>query len=212
MKKNDPAGPLLEACVETLEDALLAEKNGADRIELCADLSVGGITPPDELIRKAVEALRIPVMVMVRPRGGDFVCSPAELEEMKKSVDTCKELGAAGVVFGCLNPDQTVDEASTRALIDRAHPLLVTFHKAIDDTPDPVASAVLLASIAGIQRILSSGGAPTAQAGLEVLKAMIAATKHQLTILVAGKVTAESLPELHAALGAQEYHGRRIVA
>lgn len=197
--------------METLEQALLAEQNGADRIELCDDLSVGGITPNVELLEKTTSVLKIPIMAMIRPRGGDFVYSEKELLEMEASIRFCKKLGVAGVVFGCLTPDGEVDEAATRRLAAVASPLLVTFHKAIDETPNPVASAKLLAEMGGIQRILTSGGAATAWDGLVVLQKMIAETAGRLTILTAGKVTKENLPDLHQKLGAAEYHGKRIV-
>lgn len=211
MEKNKVNHIVLEACVETLEQALLAEQNGADRIELCDDLSVGGITPNVELLEKTTSVLKIPIMAMIRPRGGDFVYSEKELLEMEASIRFCKKLGVAGVVFGCLTPDGEVDEAATRRLAAVASPLLVTFHKAIDETPNPVASAKLLAEMGGIQRILTSGGAATAWDGLVVLQKMIAETAGRLTILTAGKVTKENLPDLHQKLGAAEYHGKRIV-
>lgn len=211
MEKNKVNHIVLEACVETLEQALLAEQNGADRIELCDDLSVGGITPNVELLEKTTSVLKIPIMAMIRPRGGDFVYTEKELLEMEASIHFCKKLGIAGVVFGCLTPDGEVDEAATRRLAAVASPLLVTFHKAIDETPNPVASAKLLAEMGGIQRILTSGGAATAWDGLVVLQKMIAETAGRLTILTAGKVTKENLPDLHQKLGAAEYHGKRIV-
>jgi copper homeostasis protein len=202
---------ILEACVETLEDAILAEKCGANRIELCGDLSVGGVTPSEELTLACVSALKIPIMVMVRPRGGNFVYSDAEIAEMKRSIKFFKIAGVAGVVFGILDEKNEVDLGKTRELAALARPLLVTFHKAIDDTPDPVKTVALLTQIADIQRVLTSGGHDTALEGAMVLCKMKAISKGKITVLAAGKVTNENLEEVHVAVGTTEYHGKRIV-
>ncbi len=208
MKREDLT---LEACVETLEDAILAAQNGANRIELCGDLSVGGITPSAELTVSCLTALHIPIMAMVRPRGGNFVYSPAEFAEMKASIDYFKSVGVAGVVFGILDENNEVDVARTEALTELAKPLLVTFHKAIDDTPDPSESIQKLAQIAGIQRVLTSGGKATALEGSTMLRKMQAIAEGKITVLAAGKVTKENLGEVHHAVGTSEYHGKRIV-
>jgi copper homeostasis protein len=174
MKKNNTTSPLLEACVETLEQAILAEKNGAHRIELCADLSVGGLTPSRELITTVRQQLNIPVMVIIRPTPGGFVYTEPEIEEMKQAIDFCKKIKVAGVVLGILTLDNEIDAEKTKALVDFAQPLQVTFHKAVDETTNPVRATETLMQIPGIQRILTSGGAPTALEGKEVLKKMIA--------------------------------------
>ncbi len=211
MRNPDTSHLILEACVETLEQCILAEKNGANRLELCADLSVGGLTPSRELLDSVMAAVKIPVMAMIRPRAGNFVCSAEEIEEMKRSILLCKTAGVAGVVFGCLTPDSRIDVAQTSELVRFALPLSVTFHKAIDETSDPVAATSPLKQIPGIQRILTSGGAATALEGQEVLRKMIEAAGEGLTILAAGKVTSENLADVHQAVGAKEYHGKRIV-
>jgi len=202
---------LLEACVETLDDAILAEQSGADRIELCGDLSVGGITPAKELTEACLNSLRIPIMAMVRPRGGNFVYDETELAEMKASIEYFKAVGVAGVVFGILDDNTEVDLAITAELTELAKPLLVTFHKAIDDTPDPVEAIQQLTQLAGIQRVLTSGGAPTAMEGAAVLRKMRAIAEGKITLLAAGKVTRENLEVVHSAVGTSEYHGKRIV-
>ena len=211
MQKNKAGTPLLEACVETLEQALLAQRNGAHRIELCADLAVGGLTPSKELILAARAQLDIPVMVIIRPVAGGFAYSESELEAMKQAIEFCKTAGVAGVVLGVLTPENEVDVERTKALAALARPLLVTFHKAIDETPDPVRATKILMRVPGIQRILSSGGAATALEGKEVLKQMIAVSEGILEILVAGKVTTGNLEKLQQEIGAREYHGRRLV-
>ncbi|MEK7256743.1 MAG: copper homeostasis protein CutC [Bacteroidota bacterium] len=202
---------LLEACVETLEQALLAQQNSAHRIELCERLEVGGLTPSLELLHACTASLQIPIMVMIRPRAGNFQISDDELEQMKTAIRVCQAASVAGVVFGILTPQNEVDLEKTAELAAFAQPLQVTFHKAIDETPDPVEAAEKLSQVPGIQRILTSGGAATALEGKEVLKKMMERVGERLTILVAGKVTAENLAEVHREIGAKEYHGRRIV-
>ncbi len=203
--------PLLEACVETTQQAILAEKHGAHRVELCSNLAVGGLTPEDDLMAETLKAIRIPIMAMVRPRGGNFVYNDTEIEVMKTTIDSFKALKLHGVVFGFLTKNQEVDIELTREMVAYAAPLAVTFHKAIDLTSDPVASAQKLSDINGIQRILTSGGKETAASGVDTLKKMREVVGNKTTILVAGKVTRENIEELHLELQATEYHGRRIV-
>ena len=128
---------MVEICVGDLESALAAEQGGADRVELCDHLSVGGTTPSAGMIAEACRRLTIPVHVLIRPRAGDFVPSPAELATMRFDIEMARTLGAAGVVFGVLRPDATIDRDQTAALIELARPMSVTFHKAFDQTPEP---------------------------------------------------------------------------
>ncbi|MBE0650330.1 MAG: copper homeostasis protein CutC [Bacteroidales bacterium] len=200
-----------EACVETFEEALLAEQRGADRIELCSDLYLDGLTPSAELMQKTCSHLKIPVMVMIRPKPGNFVYSESDILQMKSEIDQAKKTGAAGVVFGLLTPENTIDEANTRQLAEYAKPLLVTFHKAIDVLDDPVEGVRTLKKIEGIQRILTSGGKPTAMEGQTKLGEMMHAAEGNITILVAGKVLSSNLTAVQRATGAKEFHGRRIV-
>jgi len=125
-----------EACVESLEEAIIAGKLGADRIELCADLSKDGITPSRAVIESAKQQLKIPIRVMIRPREGDFVYSEVEFDGMKQDIEYCKQLGVEGVVFGILNKDKTLDVERIAALAALSKPLKVVIHKAIDETPD----------------------------------------------------------------------------
>ena len=206
------AKPIFEACVETLEQAILAEKCGADRIELCSDLSVGGLTPNMALIREIQKSINIPVMAMARPRSGDFVHSNKEQVEIKKAIDCFKQIGIRGVVLGFLTRENKIDLALTQAMVTYAFPLEVTFHKAIDLTPDPIASVKELAQeVNGLKRILTSGGLKTAYSGRHNLKKMIAAAGERFTIIAAGKVTNGNWRDLHQFINAKEYHGRRIV-
>jgi len=146
---------LKEACVETFEEAVLAEKRGANRIELCSDLASDGLTPSVELMRKTCATLKIPVMVMIRPRAGNFVYSEEEIDQMKTEIDLAKKAGAAGVVFGLLNKENQIDVHNTSVLAEYAKPLPVTFHKAIDVLQNPVEGAKIVSAIPGIKRILT---------------------------------------------------------
>ena len=200
-----------EACVESLKEALAAEQRGAHRIELCADLANDGLTPPESLTQQACAQLHIPVMVMARPRPGNFVYSPAEVQQMKTAIDRAKKAGAAGIVLGLLTSNQEIDIENTRLLAEYAYPLPVTFHKAIDELENPVDGVSILKSIPNIKRILTSGGKPTAREGQNVIREMIAEADGKIIILVAGKVLDSNVEEIQQLTGAQELHGRRIV-
>ncbi len=200
-----------EACVETFEEAILAEKRGAGRIELCSDLAEDGLTPSFELMQKTCSTLKIPVMVMIRPRAGNFIYSEDEIGKMKSEIDLAKKAGAAGVVFGLLTAENKIDKKNTLILAEYAQPLPVTFHKAIDELQNPVDGVADLNEIGGIKRILTSGGKPTALDGQETIRKMIEVAGEQITILVAGKVLDSNVTEIQKLTGAKELHGRRIV-
>jgi len=202
---------LKEVCVETLQEAVLAEKLGANRIELCSDLHLDGLTPSFELMKQACSILKIPVMVMIRPRAGNFVYAEEEISQMKSEIDLAKEAGASGVVFGLLTSDNKIDKTNTKILAEYAHPLPVTFHKAIDEMENPVEGVSVLREISGIKRILTSGGKPTALEGQKIIRKMVEVAGEQITILVAGKVLNTNVEEIQKLTGAKELHGRRIV-
>lgn len=202
--------PVKEVCVESFQEALAVIAAGATRIELCENLSVGGTTPSCGTIRQVIEKLKIPAMVMIRPRGGDFCYSMDEFEIMRHDIDVCHQLGVYGVVFGLLNSDQTIDIERTAELVNLARPMQVTFHKAIDDTKDILKAVGELKTI-GIDRILTSGGQPTAKEGIDTLRKMIEIAGDQPKIIVAGKVTWQNFDEIHQLIPSQEYHGRRLV-
>ena len=199
-----------EVCVESFEEAVRAVDAGATRIELCENLSEGGTTPSYGTIRKCLDKLSVPVMVMIRPRGGNFIYSRDEFEIMKEDILICKELPVTGVVFGLLDEKGNIDEAKTLSLVQLARPMQVTFHKAIDKAVNILESVALLKEI-GVERILSSGGQATAFEGRETLNRMTELASPQLTIIVAGKVTHENFEEIRKIIPSSEYHGRRLV-
>lgn len=206
---NNPL--IFEACVETLHDALAAEKNGANRIELCSALDLDGLTPSEELTRQCVSNLTIPVMAMVRPRGGDFIYSEDEIQQMGAEIEFFKQSGVAGVVFGLLTKDGEIDVKNTSRLARLAMPLEVTFHKAIDYSSNVLNSFQQLNAIEGITRVLTSGGKDTAWNGRDVLKQMQDLPGRRIKIIAAGKVLPENREQIAAYTGAGELHGKRIV-
>lgn len=200
-----------EACVETLEEAVKAEWLGAERVELCSNLEIDGLTPHPDLVRNTCLALNIPVMVMIRPRPGNFVYSGKEIQKMKSAIDIARKAGAAGVVFGLLTPENTVDEFNTRILADYAAPLSVTFHKAIEEVDNLLEAVNTLQRIQTVSNILTSGGKATAQEGASQIRRMVEVSMGFPEIIAAGKVTTENLDEIRKLTGAKAFHGRRIV-
>ena len=199
-----------EACVESFEKALEAQNNGADRIELCENLSVGGTTPSYGTVKICLEKLNIPIFPMIRARGGNFVYSKDEIEIMKEDIKVFKNLGVKGVVLGCLTSDNKIDLELTKTLVNLAYPMEITFHKAIDEISNPLDYIDDLVDI-GIKRILTSGGKATALEGKDLINEMIKKSNGRLKIVVAGKVKKENLNELSNLISADEFHGKLIV-
>ena len=199
-----------EACVESFEKALEAQNNGADRIELCENLSVGGTTPSYGTVKICLEKLNIPIFPMIRARGGNFVYSKDEIEIMKEDIKVFKDLGVKGLVLGCLTSDNKIDLELTKTLVNLAYPMEITFHKAIDEISNPLDYIEDLVNI-GIKRILTSGGKATALEGKDLINEMIKKSNGRLKIVVAGKVTKENLNELSNLISANEFHGKLIV-
>lgn len=199
-----------EVCVESFSKALAAEKRGADRIELCDNLYLGGTTPSYGTIKMAMEKLTIPAFPIIRPRGGNFHYSKEEIEIMKEDIKVCKSLGAKGVVLGVLTADNKVDFETLKELVDLASPMEVTFHKAVDELENPVEVIDRFIEI-GVKRILSSGTKETALEGKDILNAMIKKADNRIIILIAGKVTSDNFEEVAAAIPSTEYHGKKII-
>ena len=176
---------LVEVCANSLESAINAQEAGADRIELCSELGVGGITPSVGLIRVVKERLSIPIHVLLRPRSGHFAYSNTEFEVMKADILACKELGVEGVVSGILREDFSVDVERTKALVELSKPMHFTFHRAFDWVAQPMESLRVLEEI-GVDTVLTSGQFPSAEQGLHLLEAWQKQTS--MTVMAGGGV------------------------
>jgi copper homeostasis protein len=196
---------LLEVCVDSVESAMAAERGGAERVELCDNLLEGGTTPSAGAIAVARDALAIKLHVMIRPRGGDFLYSPVELDVMRRDITTAKHLGADGVVFGVLTQDGSVDVERTRELVELSRPLSVTFHRAFDVTRDPVEALDRLIEL-GIDRVLTSGQEPSVFEGLDVIAALVRRADERLIVMPGGGVTERNIAKIVAATRAREIH------
>ncbi len=201
----------MEACVETLGQAICAEKMNADRVEVCGRLDLDGITPDRSVIASAIKDLTIPVKIMIRPRGGDFVYSDPEIITMESDIKYCKDRGVTEVVLGLLTEGGEIDTKHTKRLSELAFPMRVTFHKAIDHTNDILRSIEDLAEIRCVTSVLTSGGQRTAVDGQDMIKRIIEQFSSELNIIVAGSITKDNLSEVHNILGSKEYHGKNIV-
>jgi len=196
---------LLEISVESVEAALAAERGGADRIELCGDLSAGGVTPSAELMTVARSRIRVPIFTMIRPNGGDFVYSAGEFATMQKEIEIAKEFGMNGVVLGIHNSDHHIDVARTRKLVELARPLPTTFHRAFDGCPDlPQALEDVIRTDAA--RILTSGGAAGAREGAAVLARLVAAAGNRIVIVPGAGINASNIVEIVEKTRAREFH------
>ena len=199
----------IEAAVDSLESALTAESDGAGRIELCANLSVGGTTPGDDLIAAVLEKTRLPVFLMIRPRGGSFVYSGNEIAAMTRDIERARATDIGGIVTGVLEADGGVDVDRTRSLVESAAGLPVTFHRAFDRTrnlPDALEQLIEI----GVARVLTSGGEPTALDGASAIAALVAQARGRITILAGGAVREHNVRELVSQTGVGEVHARDV--
>jgi copper homeostasis protein len=195
---------LLEICANSYQSAKNAQDAGAHRIELCSELSVGGITPSYGLIRQVASALSIKTFVLIRPRSGNFCYSDSDFEIMKKDIQTSKNLGCHGIVSGVLHEDQTIDLERTKQLIALSRPLPFTFHRAFDMVPHMNDAVEELISI-GADRILTSGRHTKAIDGLEQLEAIKQRANNRITILVGSGVSSKNA-EIFKNKGFKELH------
>lgn len=195
----------LEACCTSLEAVRAAEMNGARRIELCEQLEIGGVTPSETLLCETLAATSLPVNVLIRPRGGDFVYSEAEVGTMLDSIRRCRDLGVGGVVIGALTPSGAIDMPLMRRLMAASDGLSVTFHRAFDETADPLDALEDIISL-GCERLLTSGHAPDAYAGRELLGQLVQRAAGRIIILAGCGVRPGNIDAIADASGASEYH------
>lgn len=196
---------LLEVCVESLDCAVAAERGGAHRIELCGDLAVGGVTPALELMHAARDQVSLPIHVMIRPRAGNFCYTDSEFEAMQKEIAMARQLGMNGIVLGMLDSGNHVDIDRTRKLVDLAHPLAVTFHRAFDES-EGLLSALEVVIQTGANRVLTSGGYASAAQGAKMLSQLVAAAAGRVIVMPAAGIDAENVGSLIRLTHAREVH------
>jgi len=203
---------ILEIAANSLASALAAQRGGADRIELCAALEVGGVTPSEGLIAVVREKVRLPLYVLIRPRAGDFVYSDEEFATMQRDIEHCVTLGCDGVVIGALDAHGDVDRVRCRELIGAAGRLGVTFHRAFDMARDASAALEDLVAL-GCERVLTSGGAPNALQGAATIQALVRQAGHRIRIMPGGGVDANNVATLRTQTDAKEFHAsaRRLL-
>ena len=200
-----------EVCIDSIDQAKEAERLGADRLELCSNLHLDGLTPKIDDVYEIIKTIQIPVKVMVRCRGGNFIYDDSEISKMEKEVDFFKSMGVQEIVTGALTESHYIDQNLTRRLVDRAFPMKVTFHKAIDYTHDMLDQINILSKIKGINSILTSGGAKNAADGADKINKIINKFGNRFKIIAAGSVTNKNLEKLSKKIKTNEFHGEKIV-
>lgn len=200
-------GVLVEICCGSTEDVLEAEKGGADRVELCSALPLGGLTPSAATLAEVKSRTKVPVMVMIRPRGGAFCYSEEELSTMEREIEMAGEFGADGFVFGVLKSDGTVDLQRNRRLVSRCGGRPTVFHRAFDVTPDPVIALEMVIDV-GFKRLLTSGQQATALEGAPLIHYLNERAEDAIEIMPGGRIRLDNLEELVAATGCSEMHMR----
>lgn len=209
IKQGGKALNIYEACVENFRDAISIEKLGANRIELCDNLLEDGTTPSYGTIKTTIANVKIPVMVIIRPRGGSFEYSKEEVEIMKEDIKIAKELGAHGVVIGAL-VHSNIDVKIVEELVEIAKPMSITFHMAFDEIEDKFSAIDQLVSLK-VDRILTKGGKVNALEGKDELKALVQYANGRITIMPGKGVTKENRQYILDYTGATEIHGSKVV-
>lgn len=197
---------LFELCAESVEAARAGALGGANRIELCSDLSCGGVTPIPALMAEDMRALGIPIHVLIRPRAGDFVFSAVEFALMQQQIEQAKKAGASGVAVGVLHADGSVDVERTAELVERARPMAATFHRAFDETPD-LSEALERVIETGAVSLLTSGGAPDVLSGAESIARMQEQAGDRIHIIAGGGLRLGKLLEVVRLSGTYSLHG-----
>ncbi|MEM7657588.1 MAG: copper homeostasis protein CutC [Bacteroidota bacterium] len=195
----------LEICIDSLASMEAAHIGGADRIELCAGLAIGGTTPPQALLEACLALDGPPIMVMVRPRAGDFLYSPAEIKLMTRSIELVKKLGANGVVFGVLSRDGQIDRDASLRLLEAARPMEVTFHRAFDVCRDPYEGLDVLVEL-GVDHLLTSGQAPDAEKGIPLLHDLVSRSGGRLQIMAGAGVRSLNVGRIIRETGVSACH------
>ena len=196
---------ILECCVDSVESAIEAEKGGANRIELCSALVIGGLSPSKALFEKVKEQVNIKIHVLLRPRFGDFCYTDFEHEIIKKEIKMFKELGADGVVIGTLKSDGSLNLGQMKELVEEAEGMSITLHRAFDMCADPFRTLEEVKEL-GIHTILTSGQKNNCIDGKELLGQLMKKANREVDILIGGGVDVSVIPALYESTGATSYH------
>jgi len=199
----------LEIACFNLESALIAQENGADRVELCAGIEVGGTTPNFEIVKQAREKLSIDLYVMIRPRGGNFVYTEEEFQQMQTDIVALKQLNVAGFVFGILKEDNTINGEQNKMLVDLAKPLPCTFHRAFDEVINPFQALEQLIDC-GFKTILTSGQAQNVMDGMNRLFELVKAANNRIIIMPGGGLRSSNIETLQQNTKVIYYHSSAI--
>ena len=200
-----------EVCVDNIKDAMRAVDLGANRIEYCSKLNEEGLTPNVEDVKYLLKNINIPIRIMIRPHSKSFNYSETDISVMLSDISTFKKIDIDGIVIGCLNKDDEIDLKKINLLVEKAKPLKVIFHKAIDITSDPLKSLKNLIKYSNINGVLTSGGFKKAEDGVKLLKKMLDICPINFELIIAGKITSENINKINQKLSAKFYHGKKIV-
>ena len=201
----------IECCVESLSEALIAEKRGADQLELCSDLANDGLTPDTVLTEKILETISIPLKVMIRHRKGDFFYNKSDISIIKNQINSMKLIGIKHIVFGSLTHLNRINLEQIKMVSEWAYPMNVTYHKAIDLSENFFEDTELLLQFKNVKSLLTSGQASTAEKGYLTLKRLLADFGKNIKIISAGSITDKNLNKIHNMIRGRHYHGRKIL-
>ena len=200
-----------EACVDSIDDAIRVEKNGADQIELCSRLDLDGLTPSKRLILQTIRKVSIPIKVMIRSRPGNFTYNQNDVNTMLDSIEFCQKNGINEIAFGALNSNMKIDEKTINQIVSKYTGLNITFHKAIDLVDNQINEIKKLLKFNQIKAVLTSGGQKNAVDGQENIKKLSERFKDEIDIIAAGSITNKNIKKIHKTLGLKIYHGKKIV-
>ena len=201
----------IECCVESLSEALIAEKRGADQLELCSDLANDGLTPDTVLTEKILETISIPLKVMIRHRKGDFFYDKSDISIIRNQINSMKLIGIKHIVFGSLTHLNRINLEQIKMVSEWAYPMNVTYHKAIDLSENFFEDTELLLQFKNVKSLLTSGQASTAEKGYLTLKRLLADYGKNIKIISAGRITDKNLNKIHNMIRGRYYHGRKIL-
>ncbi len=201
----------IECCIESFSEALIAEKRGADQLELCRDLANDGLTPNTALAEKILETISIPLKVMIRHRKGDFFYGKSDMSIMKNQINSMKLIGIKHIAFGSLNQNNRIHIDQIKMVSDWAHPMKITFHKAIDLSIKYFNDIELLQKLNNVESILTSGRSSSAEKGYLNIKKVLNDFDNNIKVVSAGRITKNNLIKIHKMINGTYYHGRKIL-